>query len=117
MRPAVFFALALSLVACQKQGEPSYVEVKNPFLVAAVESFRLAARDAMVKKDISGLANQVFLFKRTLPMAWAAVVDSSGTVLMHSEPPMITTKPTDPVSLQSPKWKQAVAQGQASGAL
>jgi hypothetical protein len=89
------------LPGCQPRHDTAYVDIDNPFLISTVESFRMSARDAMLKKDVSALANQVFLLKRTLPVAWAAVVDSTGTVLMHSDPVAIATVVTDTASVES----------------
>lgn len=99
------FAAGLILLAglggCHPPEKIRYVDLKNPFLTSTVESFRLSAREAMADNNISALANHVFLLKRSLPVAWVAVVDSSGTVLMHSDPRAIATTPGDAASAQS----------------
>ena len=69
--------------------------------MSTVEQFRLSAGDAMERKDATALANQVFFLKRSLPVAWVSVVDSSGTVLMDSEPRAIAAVVSDPLSLAS----------------
>lgn len=91
----------LGVLGCQRRPETAYVDAANPFLLSTVESFRLCARDAAARNDVSPLANQVFMLKRTLPTAWASVVDSSGTVLMDADPQAISTLLIDPLSLES----------------
>lgn len=100
-RAVLLFVALAAVSACRSAPETAYVELDNPFLVATVESFRLSAKNAMERRDVSSLANQVFLLKRTLPVAWAAVVDSTGTVLMHSDPKAIATVVTDTASVES----------------
>ena len=89
------------LAACQRAPEMAYVDTANPFLISTVEAFRLSAADAAAKADVTALANHVFLIKRSLPTAWVAVVDSSGTVLMDSDPKEISAVLTDSLSLES----------------
>ncbi len=101
LRRVILAMAMLGLVSCQRPPETAYVDVANPFLISTVASLQLVAREAAVKKDVTALANEVFLLKRSLPTAWAEVVDSSGTVLMDFDPKAIAAIVTDPLSLES----------------
>jgi hypothetical protein len=102
MKRFIFLAaLAAAAAACRARPPQAYVDPANPFLQSTVEQFRFASREAMRNKDVSTLANQVFLLKRALPVAWVCVADSSGTVLMHTDPRQIAAQPDDDLSRES----------------
>jgi hypothetical protein len=106
MRPFLILML-IALASCQPRQESTPVNLDNPFLLSTMEFFRVAAQASLAKKDATALANQVFLMKRSLPTAWVAVVDASGTALMHSDPPAISKLLEDPLSQESLAYRNS----------